>query len=57
MTNPIPKYNLFGTPTMADLQAGIEALSPKERALVWRYVMMTINACHALVEENIQEKA
>jgi len=53
MTNPIPKYNLFATPTMEDLQLGIEALSAKERALVWKYVMMTMNACHALVEAEL----
>lgn len=53
MNNPIPKYNLFATPTMEDLQLSIEALSSKERALVWKYVMMTMNACHSLVDQQL----
>ena len=49
--NPIPFTGLFATPTLEQLQARIEALPSKERALVYTYVMMTLNACHALVED------
>jgi len=50
MTNPIPHSNLWATPTLEQLQADIEGLPAKHRALVYSYVMATLNACHALVE-------
>lgn len=50
-TNPIPHSNLWATPTLEDLQLGIEALPAKQRALVYNYVMCTLNACHKLVEQ------
>lgn len=50
MTNPIPKSNLFATPTLEDLQLGVMGLPAKEQALVWKYVALTMNACHQLVE-------
>jgi hypothetical protein len=51
MTNPIPFSGVFATPTLAELQERIEGLPPKDRAMVYTYVMMTLNACHALVED------
>ena len=51
MTNPIPKSNLFATPTLEDLQLGVMGLPKKEQALVFQYVAMTLNACHKLVED------
>jgi len=51
MTNPIPHSGLWATPTLEDIQQGIEALPAKQRALVYDYVMITLNACHKLVEQ------
>ena len=53
MTNPIPFSGFFHTPTLAELEAKIESLPSKERAQVYTYVMMTLNACHALVEDQL----
>ena len=53
MTNPIPFTGFFATPTLSELQARIEALPAKDRALVYTYVMQTLNACHALVEDEM----
>ena len=57
MNNPIPHTNLWATPTMEDLQLAIEGLPNKDKALVYNYVMMTMNACHQLVEAEIKETA
>lgn len=51
MTNPIPFSGFFMTPTLAELQDRVESLPPKDRAMVYTYVMMTLNACHAIVED------
>jgi hypothetical protein len=51
MSNPIPFSGLFHTPTLEALQARVESLPAKDRAMVYSYVMMTLNACHALVED------
>jgi len=53
MTNPIPFSGFFATPTLAELQARIEALPNDQRATVYTYVMMTLNACHAVVEDEM----
>lgn len=49
--NPIPFSGFFKTPSLEELQSRIEGLPPKDRAMVYTYVMMTLNACHALVED------
>lgn len=49
--NPIPFSGFFDTPTLAALQARIEGLPAKDKALVYTYVTMALNACHALVED------
>ena len=54
--NPIPRSGFFATPTLEDLQSCIEALPSKERALVYTYVMQTLNACNQLVEDEILSK-
>jgi hypothetical protein len=51
MMNPIPFSGFFATPTLEELQARIESLPSAERAQVYTYVMMTLNACHAMVED------
>jgi hypothetical protein len=49
--NPIPHSNLFATRTLEEVQADIECLPAKERALVYSFVMATLNACHHAVEK------
>ena len=54
--NPIPKSGLFATKTLAEVQADIECLPAKEKALVYSFVMATLNACHQAVEDEILSK-
>lgn len=54
MTNPIPRSGLWATPTLEDLQLGIEGLPAEQRAVVYNYVMMTMNACHRLVDTELE---
>lgn len=55
MNNPIPRSGLFATPTLAEIQADIETLPATQKALVYSYVMATLNACHQLVEEEHED--
>ena len=50
--NPIPKHDLWVTKTLAEIQEYIEQFPSKQRADLYHIMMMTINACHELVEEN-----
>jgi len=54
--NPIPKSNLFATPTLAEVQSFINALPSKEQANANLVLMFTLNACNQLVEDNILNK-
>lgn len=54
MTNPIPHSNLWATPTLEQLQEDIESLPAKHKALVYSYVMATLNACHKLVDNELK---
>ena len=56
VTNPIPKSNLFATPTLAEVQTFISALPSKEQANANLVLMFTLNACNQLVEDNILSK-
>lgn len=54
MLNPIPCSGLFATPKgLAGLAEAVDQLSGKEKALVMTYVSMTLNMCHELVQEEI----
>lgn len=53
MQNPIPFSGFFHTPTLAELQARVESLPAKDKALVYTFVMMTLNTCHAIVEDEM----
>jgi hypothetical protein len=55
MHNPIPHSKLFNTRALEDIQTDIDRLPPKDKALVYQYVMATLNSCHALVEEAIED--
>ena len=54
--NPIPKSNLFTTPTLEEVQKFIAGLPSKEQANASLVLMFTLNACHQLVEDNILSK-
>ena len=54
MQNLIPFSGFFHTPTLEELQERVEGLPAKERAMVYTYVMMTLNACHAIVEDEFK---
>ena len=54
--NPIPRSGLFATRTLAEIQAEIETLPATQKALVYTYVMATLNACHQVVEDEILNK-
>lgn len=54
--NPIPKSNLFTTPTLAEVQSFINAMPKKEQANANLVFMFTLNACHQLVEDEILSK-
>ena len=54
--NPIPRSGFFATPSLEELQANIESLPNADRALVYTFVMQTLNACNKLVEDKILSK-
>lgn len=57
IANPIPRSGLFATPSSFEqLSNVIEALSPDQRALIYPYVMMTLNTCNKVVEDQILSK-
>ena len=53
MNNPIPKNDLWVTQSLADIQAHIESLPKHDRADAYHIMMMTLNACHKLVNVEI----
>jgi hypothetical protein len=54
--NPIPKSNLFTTPTLEEIQSFIAALPSNQQANANLVLMFTLNACNQLVEDNILSK-
>jgi hypothetical protein len=54
--NPIPKSNLFTTPSLEELQKFISTLPSKEQANAQMLFMFTLNACNQLVEDEILSK-
>ena len=55
--NPIPKTGLWASPTLAQLQEQIgKHPNEQERALMSTLFVMTMNACHDLVEDKILSK-
>ncbi len=51
--NPIPKSNLFTSPSLAEIQDFISKLPSKEQANANLVFMFTLNSCNQLVETNI----
>ncbi len=54
--NPIPKSNLFATPSLEEVQKFIQGLPTKEQANASLVLMFTLNACNKLVEDEILSK-
>ena len=54
--NPIPRSGMWATYSLGDLQASLQKLSGAERALATHFVMLTLNACHQVVEDEILSK-
>jgi hypothetical protein len=55
MKNPIPRSGLFATPTLEKLVETIEQMNGAEKANAYTIMMMTLNACNKLVEEQLVE--
>ncbi len=53
MQNPIPKSDVFVTGTLTQVQDFIDALPSKERANASLVFMFALNACHALVQKEL----
>lgn len=52
MTNPIPSSNLWYTPSsIEELHDMINQFSGQEAALAAHVMMLTLNTCHKLVED------
>jgi len=56
INNPIPKSGLWATYSLAELQNSLSKLSGAERALATHFVMLTLNACNKVVEDDILSK-
>jgi hypothetical protein len=54
--NPIPRSNLFASPTLEQIQEQIERMPSKEKATMYLVFQMTMNACNQLVEDEILSK-
>ena len=52
MSNPIPRSSFFYTPqSLTELDQRIKMLVPDEQALVYRFVMETMNLTYKLIED------
>jgi hypothetical protein len=54
--NPIPRSGMWATPNLETLQKMLGCLSGAERALATHFVMLTLNACHQVVNDEILNK-
>ena len=54
--NPIPRSGMWATPNLESLQKMLGCLSGAERALATHFVMLTLNACNQVVEDEILSK-
>jgi hypothetical protein len=54
--NPIPSSGLFKTMSLGDIQEMIERMPSGEKANASLVMMMTLNACAKLVEDEILSK-
>ena len=58
MQNPIPHSGLWVTPSSTDeLYAMVEQYSGEQKSLAIHVMMLTLNACHELVQQQQKEVA
>ena len=54
MQNPIPKSNLWHTPAdLSELQDMVNQFTGEQAALAAHVMMLTLNTCNKLVEEQL----
>lgn len=51
--NPVPKSGVFATPTLERLVSMVESMNGSDKANAYTIMVMTMNACHQLVEEEL----
>jgi hypothetical protein len=54
--NPIPRNGFFATPTLEQISDQIEGFPAEQKAQMYLVLMMTLNACNKLVEDEILSK-
>jgi hypothetical protein len=54
--NPIPRNGFFATPTLEQISDQIEGFPAEQKAQLYLVLMMTLNACNKLVEDEILSK-
>jgi hypothetical protein len=53
MNNPIPRSGFFATPTLEQISDQIEVFPAEQKAQLYLVMQMTLNACHKLVDKEI----
>ena len=56
VNNPIPRNGLWATPTLEQISDQIEGFPPEQKAQMYNVLMLTLNACNKLVEDEILSK-
>ena len=56
VTNPIPRNGFFATPTLEQISDQIENFPAEQKAQLYLVMMMTMNACNKLVQDEILSK-
>jgi hypothetical protein len=54
--NPIPRNGFFATPTLEQISDQIEGFPAEQKAQMYLVLMMTLNACNKLVQDEILSK-
>ena len=54
--NPIPRNGFFATPTLEQISDQIENFPAEQKAQLYLVLMMTLNACNKLVQDEILSK-
>ena len=56
MNNPIPTTGMWHTPeNLNELYSMVEQYTGEQRALAMHVIMITLNTCHKLVEEEHED--
>ena len=56
INNPIPRNGLFATKTLDEIAEMIEGYSAKQKADLYLVMMFTLNACHQLFDEAVNQR-